>query len=218
MTRTQRRIAIFASDYGRDAGWDVFRGDTWQLSLVDVRREDMFWHSYRLDPPTSAATRLEFWELGDIVVRSKLTGEVARGWFVTRNGAADRMTFRALLLDPGWPGWPWPWERDRAPRMRHEVPEQFHSTLAMFECAFGAEHELSAREVMACITIMAAEGMSDRSVATVVALLRKRPASDYVYHLQLVSRARTQPTEPVLVRELFARLQQCGYAQWQRED
>lgn len=115
-----RRLDIFASDFGRDAGWDVFRGDAWLLSLVDARFEDMFWYSYRLDPAATAATRADFWSQGDLVIRSKLNGETVRGWFTAPHVGPDRVHVRGLSLDPGWPRWPWPWEAMRIGAWRRD--------------------------------------------------------------------------------------------------
>ena len=118
MSRTSRRVAIFATDYGREAGWDVFVKGTLVCSLEDSRQNEQFWHSYVVSPADPSFFCHQFWESGVEVV-SRLTGEKAvSSWFVNFDRVEGRLLVRALYLDPGFPEWPTFWERRLVSRWR----------------------------------------------------------------------------------------------------
>lgn len=48
-TARERRLRIFETNYGRDAGWYVEHRGRTVAQLVDPRYEDMFWVSYRIE-------------------------------------------------------------------------------------------------------------------------------------------------------------------------
>lgn len=103
--------------------------------------------------------------------------------------------------------------------MHSKVPLNLRSTVTMFHCVFGSDHSFSDREIAVLIDIMGDQGMSDRNVATVVALLRGRSADDYADCLQFVSWAyQAKRADPVMKRNITERLQKCGFAEWQQED
>lgn len=76
-------------------------------------------------------------------------------------------------------------------RSQHDVPATLSSTMAMLHCAFGPEYQFSENEISALVEIFGDEGMSNRNIACVVALLNGRAAEDYVDYLQ-VSRGRAK--------------------------
>jgi hypothetical protein len=109
--RTSQRVAIFATNYGRTAGWDVLIDDSLVTSLEDVEWTDQFWFSYLLVPAYPAFFTHDFWESSEVKIRSRLTGEEMSGWFVNLNHTESRIGVRGLSLDPGFPWWPTVWER-----------------------------------------------------------------------------------------------------------
>lgn len=85
MDRTDR-LRTFESNYGRDLGWYVEKQGVTVVALVDPQREDMFLHSYRLEPVEGTSLpavvfRPDFWDGGDLVFRNRGTGEVVRKAF-----------------------------------------------------------------------------------------------------------------------------------------
>lgn len=51
-TDRERRLRTFETDYGRHSGWNVEHQGRRVGLLTDVRREEMFWDSYRLEALT----------------------------------------------------------------------------------------------------------------------------------------------------------------------
>ncbi|MFO7563004.1 MAG: hypothetical protein R6X02_10210 [Enhygromyxa sp.] len=54
---------------------------------------------------------MEFWERGGTSIHSKIDGQKVEFWLVSSRFADDRVILRGLYLDPGFPEFPWPWER-----------------------------------------------------------------------------------------------------------
>lgn len=112
----RRRLAIFASDYGRDGGWFV----EWQgrrvALLTDPRFAEMFWDSYRIEPITDDPAEvqrlvndIDWWLELKFVYRSRQFDEVAE--FAFPAGAfpeAGRVQMRGLYLNIGQM---WLWEK-----------------------------------------------------------------------------------------------------------
>jgi hypothetical protein len=130
-----RRLRIWETHNGRDAGWLIERRGDVIAVLTDPRREEMFWDSYRLeivtgDPePRERLQTSGFWAVAEsegLVWRSREFGEVADGAFPALSPFPEpgRLTKRRLYLPIGDP-WPWDWlvlwwRRRR--RQRHAVP------------------------------------------------------------------------------------------------
>lgn len=109
----ERRLRIFETNYGRDAGWFVERDDRRLALLSDPLSEDMFWESYAIDPlvedPAERAALLaspELWLSCEFVYRSRLFEDsvvdnaIAAGQPFPKPG---RVSMRALYLDIGAP-------------------------------------------------------------------------------------------------------------------
>jgi hypothetical protein len=112
-----RRLRIWETNYGRDAGWVIERQSQVVAILTDPRFEDMFWDSYRLevvtaDPELRQRMRTpEFWAVAEsegLVWRNREFGEVANGAFPALSPFPEpgRLIVRRLYLDIGQP-WPW---------------------------------------------------------------------------------------------------------------
>jgi hypothetical protein len=115
----RRRLRIWETDYGRNAGWTIEQYGEPIACLSEPRWEDMFWDSYRLDVITAdgelrdlMATR-EFW-LGasseGLVWRNREFGETAPFAFPAGEPFPEpgRLKMRGLYLTTGAP---WPWDR-----------------------------------------------------------------------------------------------------------
>jgi hypothetical protein len=103
--------------------------------------------------------------------------------------------------------------------MGHAAPPHFASTIAMFTCAFGLDHVYSDGEMAVLIKIMGDHGMSNRSIAGIVALLRGRPASDYDLYLQDVGWSYgSARVDRELMGTILGRLEPCGYYLWLLEE
>ena len=114
-----RRLRIWETDLGRDAGWVVERQGKPIAALSDRRWEDMFWESYRMEIVTEDRRMREemltdgFWskaEVEGIVWRSKEFDDVAPGAYPALSPFPDpgRLKMRGLYLRIGDP-WPWDW-------------------------------------------------------------------------------------------------------------
>ena len=84
--RRSDRLRTFEASYGRDCGWLVEKDGVPVAVLVDPRYEDMFWHSYRVEPIEGTALpdvvfEAGFWHAGTLVFRSRATGEAVRDAF-----------------------------------------------------------------------------------------------------------------------------------------
>lgn len=133
-----RRLRIWETNYGRDAGWVVERQGRVIGVLTDPRLEDMFWYSYRLEVVTDdpelwrRMQTPEFWadESERLVWRSREFGEVAEGAFPALSPFPEpgRLTMRRLYLPVGEP-WLWDqlvlWWRRRQRAAEHgAAPDQ----------------------------------------------------------------------------------------------
>lgn len=84
--RRRDRLRIFEGGYGRDFGWFVEQDGATVAVLVDPYWEDMFWHSYRVEPVEGAALpevvfAASYWHEGGLVFRNRFSREVARNAF-----------------------------------------------------------------------------------------------------------------------------------------
>jgi hypothetical protein len=115
-TDRERRLRIFETNYGREAGWYVeHRGR--RIALLSVPRfEEMFWDSYRIEPLTEdpeaaqLLTSPERWLNGELVFRSCEFGAIAENAFAAGQPFCDehRVLIRGLYLGIGRPS---VWER-----------------------------------------------------------------------------------------------------------
>jgi hypothetical protein len=114
-----RRLRIWETIYGRDAGWVIERQGRRIAVLTDPRPEDMFWDSYRMDvvaDDPELARRMqtkEFWAVAEaegLVWRSLEFGDVAAYAFPAMSPfpKPGRLMMRGLHLAIGAP-WPWDW-------------------------------------------------------------------------------------------------------------
>jgi hypothetical protein len=117
LRRYARRLRIWETNYGRDAGWIIERRGLAIAVLTEPRWEEMFWDSYRMEITTEDATLREllqtegFWakaESEGLVWRNREFGEVAQFAFPALSPFPEpgRLTMRALYLNIGEP-WPW---------------------------------------------------------------------------------------------------------------
>ena len=122
-----RRRRILESNFGRDGGWYVSRGERRVAELVDPRRVDMFIDSYRIDLVADAARPAldvrspDFWMDEPLTFTSREFGEVARHAtpLTFRPGEPPRLEIRGLYLEAPPPSW-WEslllrWRRPSAP-------------------------------------------------------------------------------------------------------
>lgn len=115
----ERRLRIWETNYGRDAGWHIERRGEVIAVLTDWRWHEMFWDSYEMEIVASDAdlrrrmqTR-EFWAVAEsegLTWRNREFGELAEFAFpsLTPFPEVGRLTMRGLYL-PIEP--PWPWDR-----------------------------------------------------------------------------------------------------------
>jgi hypothetical protein len=79
----ERRLRIFETDYGREAGWYVEGHGRRIAVLTAPRREEMFWDSYRIEPMTEDPEEAQLlsapahWLDNEFVFRSREFGETA---------------------------------------------------------------------------------------------------------------------------------------------
>jgi hypothetical protein len=114
LRRYLRRLRIWETDFGRDAGWVIEREGQPIAVFTGPRTEEEFWDSYRLEvvtPDRVLGQRLrteEFWrgESGDLAYRSREFGEVAPFAFPALLPFPEpgRLKMRGLYLPIGWPG------------------------------------------------------------------------------------------------------------------
>ncbi len=114
-----RRLRLWETDYGREAGWVVEHQSKAIALLTDPRSEDMFWHSYRMEVVTNDSELREvlwtkaFWdeaEMHGLVWRNREFGEVAPLAFPGLSPLCKpgRLMMRGLYLKTG-KLWPWDW-------------------------------------------------------------------------------------------------------------
>ncbi len=114
-----RRLRIWETNYGRDAGWIVEQRGKPIAILSDAQWQDMFWDSYKIDVQTDDADLREriasgeFWanaEAEDLVYRNREFGPVATLPFpaVTPYTPDGRLVMRRLYIPIAEPR-PWDW-------------------------------------------------------------------------------------------------------------
>lgn len=114
-----RRLRIWETNFGRDAGWIAERDGIPLAVLTEPRFEDMFWDSYHLeviaeDPEIrTAMLSEEFWHGNGwvgLVYRNREFGEIVEIAFPAVDAFPEpgRLMIRALYLPIGQP-WPWDW-------------------------------------------------------------------------------------------------------------
>ena len=113
----ERRLQIFESNYGRDAGWYVEHEGRRIAELTDPRPADMFWFSYKIDPlvedPGQRADLLDsrlHWDQCDFVFRNRAFDQTASGFVAAAQPPFEngRALMHGLYLNIGHPSF---WER-----------------------------------------------------------------------------------------------------------
>jgi hypothetical protein len=103
----ERRLRIFETNYGRDAGWFVEDHGRRIAQLTDPRITEMFWVSYRIEPliddPIEREELLnspERWDACEFVYRSREFGQVAEYAFPAARPFPEsgRVLIRGLYL------------------------------------------------------------------------------------------------------------------------
>jgi hypothetical protein len=119
MARYGRRLRIWETNYGRDCGWLIERRGMTIAILTELRREEMFWDSYRMEIVADDADlrvqlqTKEFWAMAEtegLVWRNRELGEAAQGALPALSPFPEpgRLMMRGLYLSIGKP-WPWDW-------------------------------------------------------------------------------------------------------------
>jgi hypothetical protein len=112
----ERRLQIFETNYGRDAGWLIeYQGRSIAV-LTDLRFLDMFLDSYRVEPLTrddeerrALMSSHDFWREGQFTFRNRRFGELAPYAVALGHPDAEaRVVMRGLYLPIGDPR---AWER-----------------------------------------------------------------------------------------------------------
>jgi hypothetical protein len=116
-TDRERRLRIFETNYGREAGWYVEHHGRRIALLTAPRFEEMFWDSYRIEPLTEAPeedaqllTSTERWLNCEFVFRNREFGETVEGAFPAGQPFCEdhRVMMRGLYIGIGRPS---VWER-----------------------------------------------------------------------------------------------------------
>lgn len=115
-TERERRLRIFETNYGREAGWYVEHRGRRIARLTAPRCEEMFWVSYRIEPltegpeETQLLTSPEGWLNGEFVFRSCEFGEIAEDAFPAGGPFCEdhRVVMRGPYIGIGRPS---VWER-----------------------------------------------------------------------------------------------------------
>lgn len=110
-----RRLRVFETNWGRDAGWSVEWQGRCVALLLDPRYADMFWDRYTVQwVTTDAAERkaLEsqedcLWWGERLVYRNLELGEVVTTAFAAGPPLDNEIVVRGLYVQQGEP---WPWE------------------------------------------------------------------------------------------------------------
>jgi hypothetical protein len=110
-----RRLRVFETNYGRDAGWFVERDGRCVAVLTHCRSVDMFWDSYSVewvtDDPAErrALESIEdgVWCAGRLQFRNREIGEAAEFAFAAGPPRDGVVVMRGLYLMRSGP---WPWE------------------------------------------------------------------------------------------------------------
>ncbi len=113
----ERRLQIFASNYGRDAGWYVEYEGRRIGVLTDPRPADMFWCSYKIEPVVDDSglrddlldSRLH-WDQCDFTFRNRAFDQTAPGFVAAGQPPFEngRALMHGLYLNIGHPSL---WER-----------------------------------------------------------------------------------------------------------
>ena len=113
----RRRLRIWETNYGRDAGWTIERNGEPIALLTRPQMIEMFWYSYEMEVVTSdpdLQRRMqtpEFWaDFVGLVWRNREFGEVATDAFPAGHPFPEpgRLAMRGLYL---YIGEPWLWDR-----------------------------------------------------------------------------------------------------------
>jgi hypothetical protein len=113
----ERRLRIFESNFGRDAGWYVEYEEHRIAVLTDPRPADMFWYSYTIDPLVEDLGRRAdlldsrvHWDRCDFIYRNRVFDQTAPGWVSAGQPPFEngRALMRGLYLNIGHPSL---WER-----------------------------------------------------------------------------------------------------------
>jgi hypothetical protein len=112
-----KRLKIWETNCGRDAGWIVERNGQPIAILSNPRSADMFWDSYDLEiiaedsDLRQRVSTVEFWdELDGMIYRSRVFGDIVEHAFPAASPfpSPGRLSMRGLYLSIGEPK---PWDR-----------------------------------------------------------------------------------------------------------
>jgi hypothetical protein len=111
-----RRLRVFETNYGRDAGWLVERGGRCVAVLTQPRWKDMFWDRYIVEWITDdlaerhALESVEdcLWWGDRLKFRNRELGEIAEHAFAAGPPRDGSVIMRGLYLNRRGP-WPWEW-------------------------------------------------------------------------------------------------------------
>lgn len=111
-----RRLRVFETNYGREAGWFVERDGHCVAILSDRRWADMFWDSYAIEwvtenPQERAEPIAEvpcLWWGRQLKFRNREINEVVETAFASGPPREGRVFMRGLYLRRSGP-WPWEW-------------------------------------------------------------------------------------------------------------
>src|SRR5689334_12354565 len=116
----RRKLRIWETNFGRDAGWYVERHGQRVALLIDPRSVGLFWDSYLLIPTTDdtglrhglqADQFWNYWTAEGVVFRSREFGTIARYALPAANPLREegRIVMRGLYVATDWPKmWDWP--------------------------------------------------------------------------------------------------------------
>ena len=105
--RYRKRLEIWETNYGRDAGWILERNGQPIAILSNCRNQEMFWDSYDLEILTEDSelrqrmTTVEFWdELEGMVYRNQAFGDIVESAFPAASPflKSGRLSMRGLYL------------------------------------------------------------------------------------------------------------------------
>lgn len=112
MPGTERRLHIFETNYGREAGWYMEHNDRCIAVLTDIHPRDMFLDSYRVEPMMQNVeermklmTSPEFWQEEEITFRNRRFGDIAPHAVALGHPDSNegRVLMRGLYLHSGTP-------------------------------------------------------------------------------------------------------------------
>ena len=125
-----RRLRVFETNYGRDAGWFVKSNGRCIAVLTQVRWADMFWDQYTVEWVTNDLAErwaLEsaedcLWWGGRLQFRNRELGELAKHPFAAGPPRDGLVVMRGLYLIR-WGPWPWEWFLMWLRRWKSKQPE-----------------------------------------------------------------------------------------------